>query len=925
MATLTDVTAQPTSGYEHIDALLGRLPGWNWLAPSRTELRYTFSLAAADPNLTTSQLTGAVSAFNAAQQAAVAAALAHVTALTGIVFVATADGSAADLHFRAGNLVEADNSGLTNTRQSYSIGGSEVTSLTADAWIYLDNVEFAASNDNPAAGTVGYEVLLHEIGHAMGLKHPFDGSVTLPGSLDNTSYTLMSYTHVGGPYAAFRPLDEAALLFLYGDDGLGGDLGWSSEARYLMGTDAGETLAGGDGDDVLEGGAGNDVLQGGDGEDTAVYTGALAAYTVSTVTGGVRIAGPDGTDTLTNVERARFSDFTIPISGGTGNNPPTGTLTITGTLRQGNSLDVTSTVADVDGLGPLTLRWQQLNGSSWVDIPGAVGSSYAPQQEQVGHRLRVVATYTDGSGHAESIAGSASSDPVANVNDAPTGALTVAGDLRQGQTVTASSTVADRDGLGAFNHQWSLYDATQGWQPIAGATSASLVLTEALVGRTVRVVVDYVDGYGRAETVASAASAAIANVNDAPTGSVTITGISREDQPLSAGAALADLDGLGVISWRWQAGTDGSTWADIAGATTAGFTPGDDQVGLRLRAVASYTDGHGTAEQVASAATAAVANVNDPAAGSFTLVGTAEQGQSLAALAVLKDGDGLGTFSYEWQSSPDDITWTTIPGATENRFLLGSAQVGQHVRAVVRYVDGQGTAESLTSSPSIATVLGVVNGTTGNDTLAGSAHADRLTGDAGNDRLTGSGGNDLLIGGPGVDTAVYAGVRSGYLVAPQGATVTASAGIEGRDELQGVERLAFSDGALALDLPGNAGTVAKFLGAVFGRESVANPAYVGIGLSLLDGGMSADALMAYALEVRLGGGYSREAEVQLLYQNLAGVAPSAVDVAYWTGTLASGQYTPVSLAVFAAEYELNLQNIGFTGLVQDGLPYTPAG
>ena len=208
---------------------------------------------------------------------------------------------------------------------------------------------------------------------------------------------------------------------------------------------------------------------------------------------------------------------------------------------------------------------------------------------------------------------------------------------------------------------------------------------------------------------------------------------------------------------------------------------------------------------------------------------------------------------------------------------------------------------------------------------AARAYADRLTGDAGNDRLTGSGGNDLLNGGPGVDTAVYAGVRSGYLVAPQAATVTASAGGEGRDDLQGIERLAFSDGALALDLSGNAGTVAKFLGAVFGRESVANTAYVGIGLSLIDGGMSADALMAYALEARLGGGYSREAEVRLLYQNLAGVAPSAADVAYWTGTLASGQYTPVSLAVFAAEYELNLQNIGFTGLAQDGLPYTPAG
>jgi hypothetical protein len=42
-------------------------------------------------------------------------------------------------------------------------------------------------------------------------------------------------------------------------------------------------------------------------------------------------------------------------------------------------------------------------------------------------------------------------------------------------------------------------------------------LGDADVGATMRVVVSYTDGHGRAETVKSAASAAVANVNDAPT------------------------------------------------------------------------------------------------------------------------------------------------------------------------------------------------------------------------------------------------------------------------------------------------------------------------------------------------------------------------------------------------------------------------
>jgi len=58
---------------------------------------------------------------------------------------------------------------------------------------------------------------------------------------------------------------------------------------------------------VLEGGAGNDTLDGGVGTDTAVYSGARAGYTVPGAVSGT-VSGPDGTDTLSNIERFQFSD-----------------------------------------------------------------------------------------------------------------------------------------------------------------------------------------------------------------------------------------------------------------------------------------------------------------------------------------------------------------------------------------------------------------------------------------------------------------------------------------------------------------------------------------------------------------------------------------------------------------------------------------
>ncbi len=68
------------------------------------------------------------------------------------------------------------------------------------------------------------------------------------------------------------------------------------------------------------------------------------------------------------------------------------------------------------------------------------------------------------------------------------------------------------------------------------------------MGKTITVVARYTDGGGTSESAASAPTGAVVNLNDAPTGSVSISGTPVQGGTLTASHTLADADGLGDIT-----------------------------------------------------------------------------------------------------------------------------------------------------------------------------------------------------------------------------------------------------------------------------------------------------------------------------------------------------------------------------------------
>jgi hypothetical protein len=222
--TSSPVSFIGVSGNIKINALLTHYK-WGGAQGSGTTISYSFptnpALFSTDPNVGYGNQQWELTQFSPmteAQKTATRATLDTWAQVANITFTEVVSESASevgDLRFANSGYVGLDGSAAW----AYYPGPS--SPIAGDVWIdplYDRNFELEP-------GGYGFSTLIHEIGHAIGLTHPFYdpyiSKPSLPLSEQNQRYTIMAYDTYSGAspgFEAYGPMlyDILAIQYIYG-------------------------------------------------------------------------------------------------------------------------------------------------------------------------------------------------------------------------------------------------------------------------------------------------------------------------------------------------------------------------------------------------------------------------------------------------------------------------------------------------------------------------------------------------------------------------------------------------------------------------------------------------------------------------------------------------------------------------------------
>ena len=405
--------------------------------------------------------------------------------------------------------------------------------------------------------------------------------------------------------------------------------------------------------------------------------------------------------------------------------PATWPVQITGVAQVGKTLTAdSSNLSERYGVQvtSMTYRWLA-NGAR---VPGANARTYKPDDGKQGKKISVMATYTDDRGDEDTVT-SGPTEPLAardRIRRA-TGLPVISGRALVGHTLTADkSLIIDANGLenAVFYYFWEADDDS-----IPGATGTTYTPVEADVGKVITVIVAYVDGSGRGQSMTSPA---------------TLPVMTEE---AAAAAAFADslryvANADGSVTLHWNAPSDEVTgyrilrsrhtlgeremlvYVSDTGGTATTFTDTGLVAGVpHSYRVQAIRDGE-LGERTKSFKTKVFPlrkPTNSPATGAPAISGTAQVGETLTAdISSIADEDGLenvtkdylwaingssgkigSKYAYQWLvDGADSGSGDHHAGYNNTTYTLTEDDVGKAMSVRVTFVDDAGYQETLTSA-----------------------------------------------------------------------------------------------------------------------------------------------------------------------------------------------------------------------------------
>ncbi|HEX4010693.1 MAG TPA: hypothetical protein VHX62_11815 [Solirubrobacteraceae bacterium] len=394
--------------------------------------------------------------------------------------------------------------------------------------------------------------------------------------------------------------------------------------------------------------------------------------------------------TATNLDGAAIADSApttaVPVSAPVNTVAPT----VSGTAQRGFLLSATP--GTWGGIGnSLAYQWQRsTDGTAWTAIAGATSTTYTLGIGDEGAAIRILVTAANPDGTVS--APSAATATVIGSPPANTAQPTITGIARRGNALSSNDGTWSGSG-NTFSLQWQRSADGTTWTNIAGATGPGYTFGQADEGDTVRLQVTAANPDGTVSAVSPVTAAVLAAppVNTAPP---LLSGTAQRTATLNASSG--SWSGVGdVLAYQWQRSTDGgTTWTNIAAATTAAYTlaVADESDNVRVLVTATNLDATVSAPSAPSAAIATDPPVNAQVP---TIVGAPSLGGTLTAAPGTWSPLGAA-YTYQWQRGDATDGYTDIAGATGSTYTTVAADVGENIQVVVTATnpDGSGAATS---------------------------------------------------------------------------------------------------------------------------------------------------------------------------------------------------------------------------------------